>query len=129
MHYNGLFKPGLYHDISIFRKKLKKMLLGAGEKVEGDLGYCSKPETVHHAWLYISKSNKRAKITARTYYKTVNRRLKHFECLNQPYRYDLGEHKILFCVVFVATQLFFTAVTHYFKLNINYLPKTAQYIQ
>ena len=61
VHINGPFKPGSFADLSIFCLKLKQLLLDAGEKAEANSGYCGEPETVFHAGIYFSKSEKNQK--------------------------------------------------------------------
>ena len=105
VHYNGPFKPGKCNDLTIFRNKLKGMLLKAGEKAEADMGYRCELETICHPRIYVSKSDKKAKSIARARHETINRRMKQFGCLHQAYRHNLAKHGTLFRAVVVATQV------------------------
>lgn len=102
VHINGPFKAGKWNDISIFRKKLKSMLL-RGEFVEADKGYrgdskCITPINVDP--LFRVRSGK-----VRSRHETVNKRFKQWGALKQTFRHDVSKHGSVFTAVVVLTQL------------------------
>ena len=101
---NGPFAAGRCHDITIFRKTLKK-LLRPWERVEADLGY-SGDERVHgpddHApnmRQYIIKYQLRDR------HETINKLLKEFGCLQHRFRHDVNDHGMFFSAVAVIVQI------------------------
>ena len=104
---NGPFKPGTWNDIAIFCVGLKNKLEDANEKAEADLGYRGEPNTVRHPYVFISKSDIKAKKMSRGRHETINRRMKQFNCLSQTFRHNVNNHQDVFQAVAVITQISF----------------------
>jgi len=79
---HGPFPCGYYPDITIFRLKLRGMLLRAKEKCQADLGYRGEPGCVILPNQFDSEAIQQLKADARARHETVNKRMKQFECLN-----------------------------------------------
>ena len=103
---NGPHKPGEMNDISIFRSKLRSMLL-PGEKVEADLGYRGDLSKIRHCGVFISRSDRRAKKRVRARHETINNRLKKFNSLHHKFRHRVHKHKLVFKAVATIVQVAF----------------------
>jgi len=95
--------PAATPDISMFRYKLKQMLL-PHELVLSDRGYRGdfKCRTPHDAF---NKQHKRAMAALRARHETVNRRFKTFSALNQCFRHEPNLHHMFFRSAAVLIQL------------------------
>jgi hypothetical protein len=80
-------------------------MLGPGERVEADMGYRGEPLYISVPTSYTSERHKAAKAKARARHETVNRRLKHWQCLKQVFRHDMSKQSAVFHAVAVLTQL------------------------
>lgn len=102
---NGPYAPRHSPDISIFRYKLKKMLL-PGEQVVCDKGYrgdraCCTPYDAKNRLHFKAMS------MARVRHETVNRCLKKWRVLKDVFRHHRSKHHIAFRAVAVLTQIAF----------------------
>lgn len=104
VHFCGPFAPKANQDITIFRWKLKKMLL-PGERVIGDKGYkdpaCCTP---HDA---MNRHHKLAMSRARSRHENANRCLKQWAILRDGFRHHMSKHHLAFRSVLVITQFLF----------------------
>lgn len=100
----GPFRGG-EHDISIFRHRLKKMLLPM-EKVIADRGYRGDQKVVTpYDYDCINRQHKRAMGVLRARHETINRRLKTWGCLKQKWRHSLHQHHLVFRSAIAIAQL------------------------
>lgn len=99
---NGPFPAGT-HDLTIFRYKLKDMLLPM-EHAMGDRGHRGYTKTITpcHAR---NCQHKRSMAVLRSRHEAVNRRFKTFKALDNRFRHDVNEHHIFFRSAAVLIQL------------------------
>ena len=105
---SGPWEPGMYNDISIFRKSGIMSLLDEGERVEADDGYRGEaPDTVRCpcAWGTAVEEFEQQEAIARRRHETINKRFKQFGALKQVWRHKLCNHGKAFRVAAVVTQL------------------------
>ena len=106
---NGPFPAGSYHDITIFRQRLKHKLAyeAPGEKVEADNGYRGEPFFIDTPNVLHSGTveEKEMKTVARSRHETVNRRLTHFNVLYKKYRHHISKHQMCFYAVATICQV------------------------
>lgn len=104
----GPFPAGRFHDITIFRRALKQMLLAAGERAEADDGYRGEPLCIdlpQEGCFRRGRAQQKLKQRVRSRHETVNARFKNFGCLEQRFRHNIRQHKDCFQAIAVATQL------------------------
>ena len=83
-----------------------KHYLEEHERVEVDAGYpgeplsCKTPGPLHIDERYIQM---KAKVASR--HETINKRMKQFDCLTQPFRHGVDKHASCFRAVAVITQI------------------------
>ena len=99
---NGPFPCGMWPDINIFRRDLRKKLLPE-EMVEADRGY--KDDKCRYCDVVVSKSDGRAKSRAMRRHETVNSDLKTFGCLEHQWRHELSKHSLAFASCAFLTQM------------------------
>lgn len=103
---NGPFPAGQWHDITIFRRNLKRILLSCGEYVEADDGYRGEPDCIRTPTdLFITDNKKKLKCIARRRHETCNRRFKHWNSLQNAFRHSAKDHEFVFTAIAVMTQL------------------------
>lgn len=104
----GPFEPGIWNDNMIFQSALVHEL-EEGERVETDAGYkASAPEHVKCPGTVMSDlGNKEMSDRVRARHETVNKRLKQFKILSNPYRHAIVDHQKVFAAIAVLTQLCF----------------------
>lgn len=95
--------PAATHDMSIFRYKLKDMLLPF-ERAMADRGYNGDDKTLTPFHAY-NNQHKRAMAALRSRHETVNRRFKTFGSLKQIFRHDVNLHHLFFRSAAVLVQL------------------------
>ena len=103
----GPYICGKWNDLEIFRDGLIYEL-EENERVEADNGYRALDPEFAKTPSGCSRREERVDMqnTVRARQETVNKRLKQFQCLVQPFRhYDFDKHSQLVCAVAVVTQL------------------------
>ena len=100
---HGPFPAGKWHDLTIYRKYVKPMLL-PGEMVKADAGYRGDP-TIRLPDDWVCVSEKIAKKRAASRHETINGRLEFFRCLRHQFRHNRHKHKYYFYTAAVTTQL------------------------
>jgi hypothetical protein len=104
---NGPYK-GSVHDLKIARDKLLKNMK-EGERAMGDKGYIGEFKIIAPFKPATTEAEKKFNLnhyTIRQDIERINKRLKIFSVLQQPWRsHDLALHKIVFYVVAYLTQL------------------------
>ena len=112
---NGPYKCGRWPDITIFRHRLKALLLPR-EQVEADKGYRG-DENVRHRKMARSYAELQAKKVARARHETINVRLKKWGILSQVFRHDWNKHFHVFMAVAVLTQISFERGFRPYQVN------------
>ena len=102
--FNGPFPCGEWPDIAIFRSGLKDML-DNNEMVEADNGYKGEPTTVRTRDDYVNQLENYEKNKIRARHETVNKRLKQFHILRQPFRHSREDHGFYFRATLALTQI------------------------
>ena len=100
--FNGPF-PDATHDISMFRYRLKQMLL-PWELALSDRGYRGDNKTLTPDGAF-NRQHKRAMAALRGRHETVNRRFKTFGALTRTFRHDPNNHHLFFRSAAVLVQL------------------------
>ena len=96
---NGPFPSGTHNDIKIYRLNLKSRL-DIGEKIVADAG--SLDGACSHPILNEGSTDFRR---VRAKQEALNKRIKQFGYLNQPYRHDIRKHSSCFFAVLNTTEL------------------------
>jgi len=97
----GPFPCGGFNDLSIFRSKLKGMIL-PGERIIADRGYKDEVcDYVSQDMVYQDKFYS----TVRARHEAVNRRIKQFNVVSQRFRHKLSLHFLCFQAAANLTQL------------------------
>ena len=105
---SGPWEPGMYNDISIFRKSGIMDMLQEGERVEADDGYSGEaPRFVRCPCVAPTaiEEFEQAEAVARRRHETINKRFKQFGALKQVWRHQIINHGKAFRVAAVVTQL------------------------
>lgn len=102
----GPYACGEWDDLSIFRHKLKQMLL-PGEMVEADDGYKCQGEPIRIAKEYVSEVDQLAKSRARNRHEHVNGLFKDFGCCRQIWRHYKEDHALATGAVATLIQISF----------------------
>ena len=95
--------PGATNDITIFRYRLKNMLLPF-EKVMGDRGYQG-DEACHTPYNARNNQHARSMAVLRSRQETVNRRFKVFKALKHCFRHPTEKHHVFFRAAAVLVQM------------------------
>ena len=102
----GPYPCGKYNDLMIFEEGLMHEL-DENERVECDDGYKSLDPFYTKTRTGFSRKEEKAGMqnTVRARHETVNKRLKQWECLAQPFRHDLKKHTDVLRAVAVIAQM------------------------
>ena len=100
---HGPFPAGAWHDKTVFRHRLKQLLL-PNEAVETDKGHVGEP-SCRTPCDHLTLHEKQVKGEARSRMETLNRLFKSWGILKQHFRHTIGKHQTAFKAVAVLTQL------------------------
>ena len=101
---NGPFPVGAWPDINIFCGWLKQKLL-PGERVEADAGYRGDTSVDLPEKYNYTEYQDMCKFDVKARHKTVNKRLKQFNILNDRFRHCREKHAPVFNSIAVLTQM------------------------
>jgi hypothetical protein len=100
----GSFACGDWPDINIFRLSMVHYL-EENERVNADDGYRGCAPAHAKTPRSITYDKEKEAMQARVRTQTVNKRFKHFGCLNKRFRHDPNKHSACFRAVAVITQI------------------------